>query len=452
MEEVTSMNNNDRESSRRQMLRLASVSPLAGGLAGAVAAAPASMAGVKFEPRPVVRLAFIGVGGRGSGLIGMFSLIPEVQFPALCDIFPEKTRAMQAAIERAGKAKPERYHGSEHAFEQLLTRDDIDLVVVATPWIWHVPIAVAAMKSGKHVAVEVPAARTVEECWQLVDTSEKTRRHCILLENACYGQNMLLLLNLLRDGALGEVTHGACAYNHDLRALLFSNQGEGLWRRKENAARNGNLYPTHGLGPVANYMGINRGDRFDYLVSMSSPSLGLQAYRTEKVPPDDPRQKEIYRNGDMNISLIKTVKGRLITLEHDVATPQPFDTINLIAGTKGIYRDYPPRIFVDGAPKHAFGPLDPYRQKYEHAYWRRYGDAARKTGGGHDGIDFVMACRVVDWIRNGTAPDIDVYDAAAWSAAGPLSEASVAAGSTPRKFPDFMRGAWQNARPVMPEL
>ena len=191
----------------------------------------------------------------------------------------------------------------------------------------------------------------------MVNTSEQTRRHCVMLENGCYLESMLVVLKMIRAGLFGELTHGACAYNHDLRALLFSREGEGLWRRAENAARNGNLYPTHGLGPVANCMGINRGDRFDYLVSVSSAARGLEAYRDQKFPPGDPLRKETYRKGDMNVSLIRTVKGRLITLEHDVATPQPFDTINLIAGTKGIFRDYPPRIYLDGAPKHALRAL-----------------------------------------------------------------------------------------------
>lgn len=446
------MNNDGPDPSRREMLGLASMSSLATGFAGTAPPGPASMVGVRFEPRDTVRLGVVGVGGRGNGLIGMFGLIPQVRFTALCDVIPEKALAAQAALERSGKPKPAVYHGSDRAFEQLLKRDDIDLVIVATPWAWHVPVALACMNAGKHVAVEVPAARTVAECWDLVSTSEKTRRHCMLLENACYGEYMLLLLKMIQAGLFGELTHGACGYNHDLRALLFSHEGEGLWRRAENVARNGNLYPTHGLGPVANYLGINRGDRFDYLVSMSSVSLSLQAYRKEKVSADDPRQREVYRKGDKNISLIRTVNGRLITLEHDVATPEPFDTINLIAGTKGIYRDYPPRIFLDGAPRHAFASMDAYRQKYQHDYWRRFGDAARKTGGGHDGIDYVMACRVIECIRRGLAPDIDVYDAVAWSVAGPLSEASVAGGSMPQKFPDFMRGAWQTARPLMPEL
>jgi hypothetical protein len=292
--------------------------------------------------------------------------------------------------------------------------------------------------------VEVPAARTIAECWDLVNTSESTRRHCIQLENCCYGYNELLVLNMVRAGLFGDLTHGGAAYNHDLRSILFSNEGEGLWRRFENVNRNGNLYPTHGLGPVAHYMDINRGDRFEYLVSMSSPALSLSAYRKEQLKPDDPRQKEVYRCGDLNSSLIKTAKGRVIALEHNVADPQPYDRINLIAGTKGIFRDYPARIYLDGAAKEEFGPIDPYKERFEHQYWKQVGELARELGG-HGGMDFVMAYRLIQCIREGAAPDIDVYDAAAWSAPGPLSEASVAKGSAPMPFPDFTRGRWQKA-------
>jgi hypothetical protein len=207
--------------------------------------------------------------------------------------------------------------------------------------------------------------------------------------------------------------------------------------------RNGNIYPTHGLGPVAHYLDIHRGDRFDFMVSMSSPSASLAAYRKTHLEPDDPRQKETYRCGDKNVSLIRTTKGKLITLEHDVASPEPYDRINLVAGTKGIFRDYPPRIYVDGTGKDEFGPIDPYKEKFEHRYWKEVGQKAQELGG-HGGMDFVMAYRLIQCMREGTAPDMDVYDAAAWSAPGPLSEDSVSKGSTPVKFPDFTRGGWQN--------
>jgi hypothetical protein len=435
-------------SSRRDLLRYAALTPA--GIVLAQAAPPqaaATMSGVAFEPRDKVRLGVIGIGGRGSSLIDNFSAIPQVEITALCDVVREKVAKAQDKLERAEKPRPAAYDAGDFAFENLVKRDDIDLVVIATPWIWHVRMAVAAMKAGKHAAVEVPAARTLDECWELVNTSEATRRHCVILENCCYGYNEMLVLNMVRAGILGDLTHGACAYNHDLREILFSSEGEGLWRRDEHWNRNGNLYPTHGLGPVARYMDVNRGDRFDYLVSMSTISTSLQAYRKEHLKTDDPRQKEAYKCGDLNVSLIRTVKGRVIQLEHNVTSPQPYDRINLIAGTKGIFRDYPPRIYVDGGRNEDFGPIDPYKEKFEHKYWKESGELARRLGG-HGGMDFVMAYRLIECVREGSAPDIDVYDAAAWSAPGPLSESSVERAGAPMQFPDFTRGKWQMAKPA----
>jgi len=434
------------DSSRRDLLRLASLATVSAGLVEAASPQARSVAGMEFEKKDKVRLGVIGVGGRGNVLIDNFTAMKEVQVTALCDTVKDKVLEAQARIERQGNQpnSPALYHSSDHAFEDLVKRDDLDLVLVATPWNWHVPMALAAMKQGKHVAVEVPAARTIEECWQLVNMSESTRRHCIQLENCCYGYNELMVWNMVKAGLFGEITHGACAYNHDLRSILFSKEGEGQWRRFEHFKRNGNLYPTHGLGPVAHYMDIHRGDRFDYLVSMSSLVASLPAYQKEHLAADDPRRKETYQCGDLNVSLIRTVKGRVITLEHNTSSPQPYDRINLIAGTKGIFRDYPPRIYVDGHGKEQFGSIDPYKEKYEHTFWKENGVKARELGG-HDGMDYIMAWRLVQAIRNGAAPDIDVYDAAAWSAPGPLSEASVARGSAPVKFPDFTRGRWQHS-------
>lgn len=431
--------------SRRDLLKAAGLAAL-GAAAGR---AQSSVADMKFTPTDNVRIGVIGVGGRGNALITNFSAVPGAEIRALCDVVEEKVKRAQARLERSGKASNPiaLYTAGDHAFEDMVRREELDLVVVATPWIWHAPMAVAGMKAGKHVAVEVPAARTLDECWQLVNTSEATRRHCVQLENCCYGYNEMMVLNMVRAGLFGEITHGAGAYNHDLRGILFSEQGEGLWRRFEHLDRNGNLYPMHGLGPVAHYMDVNRGDLFDSLVSMSSISAGLQAYRKEKLKPEDPRMKEIYKEGDFNVSLIRTVKGRVIELEHNVSSPQPYDRINLIAGTKGIFRDYPPRVYVDGSPRDEFGPLDPYKAKYEDPLWTKMGEIAKDLGG-HGGMDFIMAYRLIECMKTGSAPDIDVYDAAAWSAAGPLSEASVAAGGAPQKFPDFTRGKWRSRQPV----
>lgn len=433
--------------SRRSFLQAGAASAIALGLAPIAAAAhspvghaqAASMMNMPFAAKEP-RLGIIGVGGRGTSLLEDL-LAANAQVRAICDVVPDKAKHAQELIEKAGQSAPELYTDGDHAYERLVARDDLDLVIVATPWRWHVPMAVAGMQAGKHVAVEVPAATTIDDCWRLVNTSESTRRHCIMLENCCYGYNETLVLRMVHAGLLGDLLYGEGAYLHDLREELFSKQGEGLWRRTIHTERNGNLYPTHGLGPVANYMGINRGDRFDYLVSMSTPQRGLDAYRSAHLDKGDPRWAERYITGDMSTSLIKTANGLTITLKHDVSNPRPYDRINTIAGSKGIFTDYPARIYLDGQKgEEEWGSLDAYKE-HEHPLWRQEGDVARKAGG-HGGMDYIMLYRLLDCMRKGFAPDLDVYDAAAWSAPGPLSAASLQAGSGPAKFPDFTRGRW----------
>lgn len=389
-------------------------------------------------------MGMIGTGGRGTELLKNF-LGADTEVRALCDLVPDKARHAQELVTGAGQKSPELYTDGDHAFQQLVARDDLDLVVIATPWRWHTPMAIAAMKHGKHVAIEVPAATTIEECWQLVDTSEQTRRHCLMLENCCYGENETLVLNMVRAGLFGNLLYGEAAYIHDLRSELFSNAGEGLWRRTIHTERDGNLYPTHGLGPVANYMGINRGDRFEYLVSMSTPSRGLADYRAVHIPKGDPKWQEKYIDGDMNTSLIKTANGLTVNLQHDVSNPHPYDRLNTIAGTKGVFKDYPARLYFDGSGKEEYGTLDLYRDQYQHPLWKKEGEIARKLGG-HGGMDFIECYRLVESIRRGLVPDLDVYDAATWSAPGPLSRQSVEQGSAPVKFPDFTRGRWKERK------
>ena len=337
------------------------------------------------------------------------------------------------------------FTSGDRAFEELVRRDDIDLVYTATPWPLHVPVCLAAMSAGKHAATEVPAAYTIDDCWKLVDTSERTRRHCMLLENCNYGYNELLVLQMVRAGLFGEIKAGGAAYNHDLRSILWETKDEGLWRRDAHTKRNGNLYPTHGLGPVALYMDVNRGDRFDFLVSMSTEEFGLSEWREAHEPKESPRWREQYVNGDLNRSLIRTAKGRVILLEHDVTSPRPYSRINSVQGTKGIFEDYPPRIYFDSPqPNHRWTAIDEYRAEHEHPLWRTLGDKARS--GGHGGMDYVMAWRLVQCMREGLPPDMDVYDAAAWSAPGPLSERSVANRGRSVDFPDFTRGKWRDSR------
>jgi hypothetical protein len=457
--------------SRRELLKTATGAAAAlslarSGAAGAQAAVPpagpgGTMLGVAFERRDRVRLGLVGCGGRGTSLLHDLLGIDGVEVKAGCDVLPEKVARAQASVGKAGQKAPEGYAKGDHDYENLCKRGDLDLVYVATPWSWHVPVAVAAMENGVHAAVEVPSAVTLEECWRLVDVSERTRRHCVILENCCYGWNELLVLNLVRAGMLGQLTHAECAYIHDLRQVeLFKTEGEGLWRRFEHVSRNGNLYPTHGLGPVARYLDIHRGDRFARLVSMSSPSLGLQAYRDRALAADDPRRKETYACGDVNTSLIQTAKGRTVLLQHDVVSPRPYSRINMVSGTLGTFADYPARIFFDDesplAPPRKKGededwaPVeqDPGKRKaggledrYEDPLWKKLAKIAETSG--HGGMDYVMSWRLVQCMREGLPPDMDVYDAAAWSAPAALSELSVSRGSAPVEFPDFTRGRWE---------
>jgi hypothetical protein len=288
----------------------------------------------------------------------------------------------------------------------------------------------------------------MKDLHKLVETSERTRKYCIMMENCCYDFNEMLVLNMVRDGVFGEITHGEAAYLHDLRRILNEDRSEGLWRRTWHTRLDGNLYPTHGLGPVANYMNINRGDRFDYLVSMSSPSGSLDLYREQTVPKDSPKWKEKYLCGDMNTTLIKTVKGLSIKVQHDTSTPRPYDRINLIQGTKGIFRDYPERIMVEGQPeKHKFTNLDKYKEKYTHRLWQKLGKEAENAG--HGGMDFIMMWRLIQCFREGLVYDMDVYDGAAVSAPFPLSAESVAKGSMPIKIPDFTNGKWTEKRDTL---
>ena len=408
-------------------------------------------------PLATVRSAFIGVGGRGTELVRDALGTELTEIVAVCDLRAERAEAAAEQVAKARGKKPVVFGGSEDAWEKLCDRDDIDVVVIATPWVWHVPMAVRAMDRGKHAFVEVPAATTVSDAWRLVDTSERTRRHCVMLENCCYGENELFVLSMVRAGVFGELKHAECAYIHDLRGELFELQGEGGWRRHHHTLQDGNLYPTHGLGPVAQYLGVGRGDQFKTVVSMSSPEMSLSAYRAEHRPNGGRHDGERYRTGDMNTSLIKTERGRTILVQHDVVSPRPYSRINALYGTGATFLDYPARLALDAPSKygleakgsHAWiGDADAQRmrERFTHPLWKRLRE--RAMGAGHGGMDFVMMWRHLDCVRRGVTPDSVVYDAAAWSSLVELSATSVAAGSAPAPFPDFTRGLWREMAPL----
>ena len=444
------------ETNRRKFLKTTIAATAGMAVAGKVkqshAAQPSShksVFGLKSKPMDMVRLGMIGMGGRNRGHLRHYLNIEGAEIKAVCDIDAGAAEKSVKMCTDAGQTAPDMYTRGDYDYRRLLERDDIDAVVIGTPWRWHTPMCVDAMLSGKHAFTEVPAAVTLEECWQLVDTAEKTQKNCMMMENVCYGREELMVLNMVRLGVFGQLTHGECAYIHELRGQMrMMDKGIGTWRTTHHEKRNGNLYPTHGLGPISQYMNINRGDQFDYLTSMSSPALGRAEYAREHFAPDHLRNQRQYICGDMNTSLIKTKLGRSVMVQHDTTTPRPYDRINLIQGTKGVFRGYPNRVAIEKfGNAHQWQDMDKCYEEFDHPFWKKMESEAMKNGG-HGGMDFLMNWRMIYCLRNGEALDQDVYDAASWSAVGPLSEESVANRSDSVNFPDFTRGRWMYNAPL----
>ncbi|MDD2283873.1 MAG: Gfo/Idh/MocA family oxidoreductase [Paludibacter sp.] len=397
------------------------------------------------DPIDTVRTAIIGVGLRGTDAVVRLCQIEGVIIKALCDLNPEKTIKGQEIIRKFNLPDADLYTG-EKDWMKICERPDIDLIYVCTHWKLHTPIAVYAMNNGKHVAVEVPAALTVNECWQLVDTSEKTRKHCMMLENCCYDFFELATLNMAQHGIFGELMHVEGGYNHDLRSNNFNDKNGywDMWRLRYNMAHTGNPYPTHGLGPVAHALNIHRGDKMDYLVSMSSDQKGMTLYAEKKFGMESDFAKQDYSLGDMNTTIIRTTKGKTIMIEHNVTSPRPYSRLHTLTGTKGFAQKYPIEgIALEPKPHEFFNAqaMDSLMKVYEHPFSREIGEKARQVGG-HGGMDFIMDYRLIYCLRNGLPLDIDVYDAAEWSSLVELTETSVLNGSMPVKVPDFTRGAW----------
>lgn len=408
------------------------------------------MCGFAAPKLDTVRIGFIGLGNRGPAAVERMTHIEGTDIKALCDIRSGKVNAVKKSLE-GSIHKPDIYAGKEDEWKKLCDRKDIDLVYIATPWALHTPMAVYAMKQGKHVCVEVPAAKTIEECWELVTTSEQTRKHCIILENCCYDFFELLTLNMVRQGLFGEIVHGEGAYLHTLFEGNFSKEKYyDMWRLKENF-RNGNLYPTHGLGPVAQAMNINRGDKMDYLVAVSGKDFQMAAEANKLAVKDDfykPFAGKKYR-GNMNTTTIRTNKGSTIMLQHDVTSPNVYSRIHKISGTKGSCIKYPPpgRIAFgheDWLNEEAYKKME---EQYTPNIVKKVGEMAKQVGG-HGGMDFLMDWRTIDCLRNGLPVDMDVYDAALWSSIAPLSEWSVAHRSNSIDVPDFTSGSWKTNQPV----
>ena len=412
-----------------------------------------------------VRVAFVGLGMRGPGAVARFTHIPGVEVVALCDYEKERAEKCQKYLREAGLAPADIYYG-EFGYEEICKRADVDLVYVATDWDHHFPVAKCALENGKHTAIEVPSAMNLEQCWELIDLSERNRKHCMILENCCYDWFELDALNMAQKGVFGEVIYAKGAYIHNLDPFWGSywvnpnNDPEELgWRMKYNKENRGDVYATHGLGPVAQVMNIHRGDRFTTLVSMDTGSFHGKEYVEKKTGKPCPE----FRNGDHTTTLMRTANGKVVEIQHNVMNPQPYNRLFQLTGTRGFANKYPIEGFVlegdhmkgaEGAPdledldSHSFMSeenMEALRTHYRHPIIKKYGEMAEKVGG-HGGMDFFMDVRMVYCLQNGLPLDMDVYDLAEWCCLAELGSRSMDNGNCAVSFPDFTRGHWNEVK------
>lgn len=450
------MSTDRNELDRREFLKVGGAAAVTGAIvagrelrAGATGVEPAGYNTWPFAvaPIPLVRIGYVGVGLQGMGHVQNLLKIPGCRIDAICDVDQARIDIALKAIAAAGQPAPKVYNKGPRDFENLCEKEDLDLVYTATPWEWHVPVMLSAMKNGKHAATEVPAAMSVDDCWAMVEAAEKYQKHCVLMENCNYDKPEMMVYNMVRKGLFGEIIHAEGAYLHDLRGIKFEDRSEGLWRRAWATKLNGNLYPTHGLGPIANCLDNNRGDRFDYMVSMSGPARGLQDWRKEHVAADSPKQKENYICGDLNLSLIKMQSGKTVIVQHCTNLPRPYSRINLVQGTKGLFMGYPNRVYIEGksARRDQWEDMSVWMKEQEHPLWKELAEKA--AGAGHGGMDYIEDLRLITCLNQGKPLDFNVYDAAAISAVVGMSAQSVAKKGQPVSFPDFTRGKWKTTAP-----
>lgn len=412
--------------------------------------------GLRCDPIETVRVAVIGLGMRGPGAVQRFTKMEGVQVVALCDVVPERVAAANKILTNAGLPKALEFSGNTEVWKKVTELPNVDLVYVATDWAHHAVIGVKAMKDGKHVAIEVPAAMSMQEIWDLINTSEQTRKHCMQLENCVYDYFELTTLNMVQQGVLGEVLHGEGAYIHNLEP--FWKDYWKNWRLEWNLKNVGDVYPTHGLGPVCQAMNIHRGDKMNFLVSMTTKAVSIPAF----IEKTTGKKLENMKNGDHVSTLIKTEKGKTILIEHNVATPRPYDRMYQLTGTKGFANKYPVSGYAlegsqlsedvvtnhENLNGHSF-VADSVRKnlmkKYEHPIQKEIGEYA-KTVGGHGGMDFIMDYRLIYCLRKGLPLDMDVYDLAEWCSLVELTATSIQNNSAPVTIPDFTRGGWDKLK------
>jgi predicted dehydrogenase len=409
-----------------------------------------------------VKMGFMGTGMRGQWVLMLAAKYPEVDIPAICDIDDGMIESALQILKDAGKPEPHIYKNGPEDFLNMVQNETLDGVYIATPWEWHHPMAIAAMKNGIHVGTEVPAALTVDDCWDLVNVSERTGKHCMIMENVCYRRDVMAVLNMVQQGMFGELLHCQGGYQHDLRHVKFNDGinpygggvefgekgfSEAKWRTQHSVDRNGDLYPTHGLGPVSPMLGINRGNRMVHLTSTATQSRGLHKYIVDQGGPDHPNADVKFKCGDIVTTVIKCENGQTIMLSHDTNSPRPYSLNFRVQGTKGIWQKDAQSMYIEGiSPEsHRWESEDSYLEKYDHPLWKKFENQA--SGSGHGGMDFFILRAFIETLKGGD-PVIDVYDAVSMSVICPLSEKSIRLGSTAVKIPDFTRGKWGTNQPI----
>jgi len=414
-----------------------------------------------FADKPIdnIKAAFIGLGARGPGHLKNFATLENTKVVALCDLYNDNVEREQNRLQsyNSNSSDVKLYWGDENIWKVMLKEVKPDIVFISTNWKNHAPMVIQSMKDGAHAFCEVPLAITTQEMWDIVNTSEKTKKHCMMMENVNYGREELMYLNMCRKGVIGQLLHAEAAYIHELRFQMFEEtRGTGSWRTHHYANGKGNLYPTHGLGPVAQYMNIARkDDNFRSIVSYSTPSVGRQLYAAKNFDIDHKWNKLNYQNGDLNTSIIKTNQGRTILVQWDETSPRPYTRHNLILGSKGALAGFPTRIALEGGfdgiskDHHSWikgKDLKSLYEKYDHPLYKRLNSKTKKSG--HGGMDGIMMYRIVECLKNGLPLDQNVYEGCFWSAVTPLSSKSIDEDGMPQQFPDFTRGMWKTTSPL----
>ena len=408
-----------------------------------------------------LKVGLIGVGLRGTNHLNNVLLREDVLVTAICDIDPNRITIALDMISKSGDEAPKVFGSSNLDYRNLLDLKDVDAVIISTPWLWHTRMAKDAMLAGKYTGLEVSAANTMEECWDLVNIHEQTGTHMMILENVNYRRDIMAVLNMVKQNIFGELVHFRCGYQHDLRfvklndgktaygkGVEFGEKGisESAWRTQHSLLRNADVYPTHGVGPIAVMDNINRGNRFTSLTSTATKAIGIHNYIVENGGENHPNAKLKFKQGDIITTTIETANGESIIVTHDCNLPRPYSLGFRVQGANGLWEVDGNRIYIEGKSKpHRWDDADEWLKKYDHPLWQKFGE--RAMGAGHGGMDFFVINAFVESAKQNIAPPLDAYDAAAWSAITPLSELSIENNGEPQDFPDFTRGNWIKRKP-----